>query len=94
MYSGFIIINILTIYGDNLVPVKCISAPSPYPFNPGGLGYCLFKGGGSLLVYILLNISLIGFGFCVWSLFCNALLCVPSSIAINLTRKRELVALL
>ena len=32
--------------------------------------------------------------FCVWSLFCYALLSVLSSFAIILVRKRELVALL
>ena len=33
-------------------------------------------------------------GFGNWSLFCYALLCVLSSFAIILTRKRELVTLL
>ena len=67
-------------------PVKCIEAP-------GGLGCCLFYGGGSVVIDFLLIVTLF-VGVCNCSMFCCTLLCVHSSIAIILMGKRELVALL
>ena len=60
---------------------------------PGGTGCCLFKGGGSVVVDLMYIVTPI-VGFCNCSMFCCALLYVPSSFAIILTGKRELVALL
>ena len=64
-------------------------------FKPaGGLGCCPFRGGGSVVVYSLfMNLTLF-VGVLCWSLFWYSLLCVLSSFAIILSRKRELVALL
>ena len=45
-----------------------------------------------LVIYFLLWLIL--WGFCVCSLFCYAILCVLSNLAIILMEKRELVALL
>ena len=68
------------------MPVKCIWAP-------GGLGCCLFKGGGSVVVEFLFIVTPI-VGVCNCSIICCTLLYVHSSIAIILMGKRELVALL
>ena len=51
------------------------------------------EGGGSVVVDSLLSVALV-VGFCVYSMFCCALLCVLSSFAIILMEKRQLVALL
>ena len=59
---------------------------------PGGLGCCPFKGGGSVVDDFLFIVTPI-VGVCNCSMFCCTLLCVRSSIAIILMRKRELVAL-
>ena len=64
---------------------------SPPP--PGGLGCCPFKGGGSVVVDFLFIVTPI-VGVCNCSMFCCTLLYVHSSIAIILTGKRELIALL
>ena len=60
---------------------------------PGGLGCCLFKGRGSVVVDFLFIVTPI-VGVCNCSMFCCTLLYVHSSIAIILMEKRELVALL
>ena len=54
---------------------------------------CLFKRGGSVVVDFLFIFTPI-VGVCSCSIFCCALFCVHSSIAIILIGKRELVALL
>ena len=60
----------------------------------GGLGCCLFLGNGSVVVVdSLFNVPRNDMGFCVWSLFSCALLCVLSSFAFILPCKMELVAL-
>ena len=59
----------------------------------GGLGCCPFKGGGSVVVDVLLIVTPI-VGVCNCSMFCCILLYVHSSSAIILMGKRELVALL
>ena len=67
-----------------------LSPPPP----PPGLGCCPFLGGGSVVVDLLFNVLPIG---CVGSVFVfvsYALLCVLSSFAVLLKRKKELVALL
>ena len=56
-------------------------------------GFCSFYGGGSVVYDLLLIVSPI-VGFCNCSMFCCALLCVHSSVAIILMGKRELDALL
>ena len=68
-----------------------------YLSPPLGLGCCPFLGGGSVVVDILLNvlpIDCVIVGVLCLFLFCYALLCVHSSFAIILKRKRKLVALL
>ena len=61
----------------------------------GSLGCCPFQGGGSVVVVDLLFIVLpIVCGSSLFVFVCYALLCVHSSFAIILKRKRELVALL
>ena len=60
---------------------------------PGGLGYCPFYGGGSVVVNFLFIVTPI-VGVCNCSMFCCTLLYVHSSIAIILMGKRVLVALL
>ena len=47
----------------------------------------------AVVVYLLLCCSHCLLEFCVRSLFCDVVLCVLSSLAIILLRKRELVAL-
>ena len=59
----------------------------------GGLGCCPFLGGGSVVVDLLFIVTPI-VGVCNCSMFCCTLLYAPSSFAIILMRKRELVALL
>ena len=61
--------------------------------SPGGLVYCPFWGGGSVVLDFLFSINPI-VGVCNCSMFCCTLLYVHSSIAIILMVKRELVALL
>ena len=57
------------------------------------VGCCPLGGGGSLVVDLLFNVLLIMGVLCL-SLFWDALICVLSSFASILKRKRELVALL
>ena len=66
---------------------------SPPPPPTGGLGCCPFWGGGSVVVDLLFIVTPI-VGVCNCSMFCCTLLYVPSSFAIILMEKRELVALL
>ena len=66
---------------------------SPPPPPPGGLGCCPFYGRGSVVVDLLF-IGTPFVGVCNCSMFCCTLLYVPSSFAIILMGKRELVALL
>ena len=73
------------VYGEDLVPVKCIS--------PSGLGCRPSQGGGSVVVDSLLIVDPF-VGFCVCSMSYCAFLCVLTSFAIILMTKRELVALL
>ena len=62
--------------------------------SPGGLGCCPFLGGGSVVfIYCLMYFSLC-VGILCLSLFCYVLLCVHSTFAIVLKRKRTLGALL
>ena len=82
----FLYFNNSRVWGEDLVPVKCVWAP-------GGLGCCLFWGGGSVVVGCLFVVTPIA-GVSVCSMFCCMLLYVHSSIAIILMGKRELVALL
>ena len=82
----FFYFNNSRIYGEDLVPVKCILAP-------GGLGCCPFYGGVSVVVEFLFIVTPI-VGVCNCSMFCCTLLYVHSSIAIILMGKSELVALL
>ena len=77
-----------------MAQVTCIYASD-------GLGGSPFKGDGSVVVGALLNVveccSHCLCGFCVWSLFCYALISVLSSFSsftIILATKRELIALL
>ena len=60
---------------------------------PGGLGCCLFLGGGSVVVDYLFIVTPI-VGACNCSMFCCSLLYVHSSFAIILMGKKELVSLL
>ena len=64
-----------------------------YIWAPSGLGNCPFWGGGSVVVDSLLIVTPI-VGFCNFSTFCCALLCVHSSFAIIMMGMRELFALL
>ena len=50
--------------------------------------------GSVLLLIHCLLLLLLFVGFCVWSLFCNAVLNVISGFAINMLRKRERFAFL
>ena len=61
---------------------------------PSSLGCCQFYGGGSVVVYLLFLYLPLFVEVLCWSLILYALLCVLSSLAIILTKKRELVALL
>ena len=61
------------------------------PPTPSGLGFCPFKGGGSVVVELLFIVTPI-VGVCNCSMFCITLLYVKSSFAIILMGKRELVA--
>ena len=61
--------------------------------TPGGLGFCPFKGGGSVVVDFLFIVTPI-VGVCNCFIFCCTILYVHSSVTIMLTGKRELVALL
>ena len=61
--------------------------PVKYIETFDGLGCCQFWGSGSVVVNSLFIVAC-GL-FCVWSLFCNAVLCVISRFAIILLRKRE-----
>ena len=61
--------------------------------RPHGLGCCTFKGSGSVDVDLLFYKPPIVWGVPCWSLFWYALLYIHSSVAIILTRKRELVTL-
>ena len=63
---------------------------SPPP--PVGLGCCPFQGGGSVVVDLFIVTPIVG--VCNCSMFCCTLLYIPSSFAIILMGKRELVALL
>ena len=74
------------IWGDNLVPVNAFKPPE-------ALAAVRPKGGGSVVVDSLLIITPI-VGFCNYSMFCCASLCVHSSFAITSMGKRELVTLL
>ena len=74
------------VWGGSLVPVGCVWAPS-------GLGCCPFWGAGSVVVDLLFVVTSI-VGVCGCSVFCCALLCVCSSVAVILMGKRKLVALL
>ena len=65
----------------------------PPPPPPGGLGCCPFLSGGFVVADLLFIVTPI-VGFCNCSMFCCTLLYVPSSFAIILMGKRELVALL
>ena len=47
-----------------------------------GLGCCPFLGGGSVVIDLLFIVAPI-VGFCTCSVFCCALLCVHSSLAIS-----------
>ena len=67
-----------------------LSSPRP----PVGLGCCQFYGGGSVVVYYCLIYFLLFVLVLCLSLFWYELLCVLSSFAIILKRKRGLVALL
>ena len=61
--------------------------------SPWPLGCCLFLGGVSVVIDLLfIVIPIVGVSNC--SMFCCTLLYVPSSFAIILMGKRELVALL
>ena len=82
----FLYFNDSRIWGEGLVPVKCIWAPRR-------LGLLPFLGGGSVVVDFLFIVTSI-VGVCNCSMFCCALLYVHSSIAIILMGKRELIALL
>ena len=48
----------------------------------------------TMVLWLLIHYSLLllVWGFCVWSLFCYAILCVHSRFAVILMGKRELVA--
>ena len=59
---------------------------------PSGLGCCPFEASGSVVVDLLIVTPIVG--LCGCYVFCCALLCVPSSFAMILIGKRELVALL
>ena len=61
--------------------------------TPGGLGCCPFWGGCSVVVAFLCIVTPI-VGVCNCSMFCCALLCVHSNIAVVLVGRRELFALL
>ena len=65
---------------------------SPTP-TPSVLGCCPFLGSGSVVVNSQLIVTPI-VEFCNFSIFCCALLCVYSTLAIILMGKIELVALL
>ena len=58
----------------------------------GGLGCCPFYGGGSVVDSLFIVTPIVG--VCNCSMFCCTLLYVPSSFAIILMGKRELVDLL
>ena len=65
-------------------------SPSP---PSGGFGCCPFEGGDSVIFDLLFIVSpIVGVFYC--SMFCCTLRYVPSSFAIILTGKNELVALL
>ena len=62
------------------------------PFKPPGC--CPFKGGGFVVVDLLFNVIPIVCGGSVFVFVFYALLCVHSSFAIVLTRRRKMVDLL
>ena len=68
-------------------------APVNYTKAPGGLGCCPFEGGDSFVIVDPMYFALF-VGILFVFVFFNLLLCVLSSFAIILKRKRELVALL
>ena len=57
--------------------------------HPGGLGCCPFWGGGSVVVDFLFVVAPI-VRVCGCSVFCGALLCVRSGVAVVLVGKRTL----
>ena len=61
--------------------------------RPGGLGFCPFWGGGSVVVDFLFVVATV-VGVCICFMFCCTLLYVHSSIAMILLGRGELVALL
>ena len=75
----FLCFNNGGVWGEGLVPVKCVWAPPP----PGGLGCCPFWGGGSVVVGFLFVVAPV-VGVCGCSVFCCTLLCVHSGIAVVL----------
>ena len=71
--------NISRIYGKYLEPVKCFKLT-------GGFGcFSVYGGSDDDLLYVGPLYCL--YEFCVWSLFCYAVLSVLSSFAIFLIRK-------
>ena len=79
--------NNYRIYGEGLVPVKCIYAP-------GGIGCCLFFGGVLLVLIHCLLLPPLFVGVLSWVLvLLFSTLCL-SSFAIILMGKRELAVLL
>ena len=57
------------------------------------IGCCQFHGGNAV-VELWFIVARICMGFCVWSLACDVVLSVLSSLAVSLLTKRELFALL
>ena len=83
----FLYFNNSRILCEDLVTVKCIKAPTWW------LRLLSVLGGCSVVVGLLFIVTPI-VGVCNCSMFCCTLFYVPSSFAIVLMGKRELVALL
>ena len=79
-------LNSNRIQGENFAPVKCNKAP-------GDLGCYSLYFGGSVVVDLLFIALPINGGVLCLPLFCYELLCVQSSFAIILKRRRKCVAL-
>ena len=84
-------INKNRIYDEDLAPVKYNYPPPPIPHPPAANAVVCSKAVVLLLLLYCFMYLPLFVGVLCWSLFWYTLLCVLSSLAIILNRKRELV---